>query len=150
MIHIRYSPHYSHEGIFLSFSSYFFCEIRLRQDSQLLQSRSINWSSSQEFQMQNLNGSTNSISSSSCNNIRECSESNSSTETLKWLGSMSDVSVASQATNTSTLSGKSISQHINYFFFIEGWWLDVIKVISEFSFCGWTFWKENSFYDGLS
>jgi hypothetical protein len=81
-------------------------KIRLRQDSQLLQSRSINWSSSQEFQSQNLNGSTNSISSSSCNNIRECSESNSSTETLKWLGSMSDVSVASQATNTSTLSGK--------------------------------------------
>lgn len=100
-----------HIFLTLSFFSFFlFSEIRLRQDSQLLQSRSINWSSSQEFQMQNLNGSTNS-NSSSCNNIRECSESNSSTETLKWLGSsMSDVSVVSQATNTSTLSGKS--QHI--------------------------------------
>jgi protein Shroom len=77
---------------------------RLRQDSQLLQSRAINWSS-QDFQTQNLNGSTNSISSSTGNINNECSESNSSTETLKWLGSMSDVSVASQATNTSTLSG---------------------------------------------
>lgn len=76
---------------------------RLRQDSQLLQSRAINWS--QDFQTQNLNGSSNSISSSTGNINNECSESNSSTETLKWLGSMSDVSVASQATNTSTLSG---------------------------------------------
>lgn len=76
---------------------------RLRQDSQLLQSRAINWSS-QDFQTQNLNGSTHSISSST-GNINNESESNSSTETLKWLGSMSDVSVASQATSTSTLSG---------------------------------------------
>lgn len=96
---------------FFLFSLLFLClEIRLRQDSQLLQSRSINWS--QEFQSQNLNGSTNSISSSSCNNIRECSESNSSTETLKWLGSMSDVSVVSQATNTSTLSGKNLKSFL--------------------------------------
>ncbi|CRK97931.1 CLUMA_CG011304, isoform A [Clunio marinus] len=77
---------------------------RLRQDSQL-QSRAINWS--QDFQTQNLNGSTNSISSSTGNINNECSESNSSTETLKWLGSMSDVSVVSQATNTSTLSASS-------------------------------------------
>ncbi|CAG9803939.1 unnamed protein product [Chironomus riparius] len=77
---------------------------RLRQESHLIQSRGINWS--QDFQTQNLNGSTNSISSST-GNIRECSESNSSTETLKWLGSMSDVSVVSQATNTSTLSAAS-------------------------------------------
>lgn len=78
---------------------------RLRQDSQLLQSqsRAINWS--QDFQTQNLNGSSNSISSSTGNINNECSESNSSTETLKWLGSMSDVSVVSQATNSSTLSG---------------------------------------------
>lgn len=78
---------------------------RLRQDSQLLQSRAINWS--QDFQTQNhLNGSTISISSSTGNINNECTESTSSTETLKWLGSMSDVSVVSQATNTSTLSGK--------------------------------------------
>lgn len=78
---------------------------RLRQDSQLLQSRAINWS--QDFQTPNhLNGSTISISSSTGNINNECTESTSSTETLKWLGSMSDVSVVSQATNTSTLSGK--------------------------------------------
>lgn len=78
---------------------------RLRQDSQLFQSRAINWS--QDFQTQNhLNGSTISISSSTGNINNECTESTSSTETLKWLGSMSDVSVVSQATNTSTLSGK--------------------------------------------
>lgn len=89
---------------FPSISVSFVREFRLRQDSQLLQSRAINWS--QDFQTQNLNGSTNSISSSTGNINNECnSESNSSTETLKWLGSMSDVSVASQATNTSTLSG---------------------------------------------
>lgn len=85
---------------------------RLRQDSQLLQSRAINWSS-QDFQTPNLNGSTNSISSSTGNINNECSESNSSTETLKWLGSMSDVSVVSQATNTSTLSGNVRHQSIN-------------------------------------
>lgn len=88
---------------------------RLRQDSQLLQSRAINWS--QDFQTQNLNGSSNSISSSTGNINNECSESNSSTETLKWLGSMSDVSVASQATNTSTLSGNT-SELINYNLFV--------------------------------
>lgn len=101
----------------LMYTHYFFCllssmsdcEYRLRQDSQLLQSRAINWSS-QDFQTPNLNGSTNSISSSTGNINNDCSESNSSTETLKWLGSMSDVSVASQATSTSTLSGKHCSQ----------------------------------------
>lgn len=36
------------------------------------------------------------------------SESTSSSETLKWHGSMSDVSVASHATNTSNLSGMYI------------------------------------------
>lgn len=84
---------------------------RLRQDSQLLQSRAINWS--QDFQTQNLNGSSNSISSSTGNINKDCSESNSSTETLKWLGSMSDVSVASQATSTSTLSGERQKKNIN-------------------------------------
>lgn len=115
--HTLFLPHYTRGIFFISFSSLSHSEIRLRQDSQLqlLQSRSINWSS-QEFPMQNLNGSTNSISSSSCNNIRECSESNSSTETLKWLGSMSDVSVVSQATNTSTLSGKSQKRIISILF----------------------------------
>lgn len=70
----------------------FFC--RLRQESDLL-SRSSHWSQS-DLQ-----------SSSSANNITEnnSSESTSSSETLKWLGSMSDVSVSSHATNSSNISG---------------------------------------------
>lgn len=43
------------------------------------------------------------------------SESTSSSETLKWLGSMSDISVFSQATNSSVMSG---SGHYNIYFFI--------------------------------
>ena len=116
------------------------CEYRLRQDSQLLQSRAINWSS-QDFQTQNLNGSTNSISSSTGNINNACSESNSSTETLKWLGSMSDVSVASQATLSGNVRNQSINdfqRHINLrfcfvlFFFVCAWikWLSINKQIA--------------------
>lgn len=67
---------------------------RLRQESELL-SRSSHWSQS-DLQ-----------SASSANNITEnnSSESTSSSETLKWLGSMSDVSVSSHATNSSNISG---------------------------------------------
>lgn len=69
---------------------------RLRQESELL-SRS----SSQQWSPSDLQ------SSASANNISDnnSSGSTSSTETLKWLGSMSDVSVSSHATNSSHLSG---------------------------------------------
>ncbi|KAL9707951.1 hypothetical protein quinque_011469 [Culex quinquefasciatus] len=70
---------------------------RLRQDSELLLSRSShNWSQ-QDLQLQ-LSASSNSIADNNS------SESTSSTETLKWLGSMSDVSEASHATSMSALS----------------------------------------------
>lgn len=45
------------------------------------------------------------------------SESTSSTETLKWLGSMSDVSVASHNTNSSAVSGSGIQSLIFFFVF---------------------------------
>ncbi|XP_058819561.1 protein Shroom isoform X2 [Topomyia yanbarensis] len=69
---------------------------RLRQDSELLLSRSAhNWS---QQDLQQLSASNNSIADNNS------SESTSSTETLKWLGSMSDVSEASHATSMSALS----------------------------------------------
>ncbi|XP_065076775.1 protein Shroom isoform X2 [Ochlerotatus camptorhynchus] len=69
---------------------------RLRQDSELLLSRSShNWS---QQDLQQLSSSSNSIGDNNS------SESTSSTETLKWLGSMSDVSEASHATSMSALS----------------------------------------------
>lgn len=69
---------------------------RLRQDSELLLSRSThNWS---QQDLQQLSSSSNSIGDNNS------SESTSSTETLKWLGSMSDVSEASHATSMSALS----------------------------------------------
>ncbi|XP_055550546.1 protein Shroom isoform X3 [Wyeomyia smithii] len=69
---------------------------RLRQDSDLLLSRSAhNWS---QQDLQHLSSSNNSIADNNS------SESTSSTETLKWLGSMSDVSEASHATSMSALS----------------------------------------------
>ncbi|KAG5682115.1 hypothetical protein PVAND_011494 [Polypedilum vanderplanki] len=83
---------------------------RLRQESQLLQSQVYNWF--QDFQSPTLNGTMNSNISNSTGNVRERSESHSSTETLKWLGSTSDVSVVSQA--TSNFSGSS--QHIAHSF----------------------------------
>ncbi|XP_052892283.1 protein Shroom [Anopheles moucheti] len=72
---------------------------RLRQDSELLLSRSShNWS------QQDLQQLTSSTSSSIGDNHSSAESNSSSTETLKWLGSMSDVSVASHATSTSALS----------------------------------------------
>uniref|UniRef100_A0A1S4GYD9 ASD2 domain-containing protein n=1 Tax=Anopheles gambiae TaxID=7165 RepID=A0A1S4GYD9_ANOGA len=72
---------------------------RLRQDSELLLSRSThNWS------QQDLQQLTSSTSSSIGDNHSSAESNSSSTETLKWLGSMSDVSVASHATSTSALS----------------------------------------------
>uniref|UniRef100_A0A182TUB8 Uncharacterized protein n=1 Tax=Anopheles melas TaxID=34690 RepID=A0A182TUB8_9DIPT len=71
----------------------------LRQDSELLLSRSThNWS------QQDLQQLTSSTSSSIGDNHSSAESNSSSTETLKWLGSMSDVSVASHATSTSALS----------------------------------------------
>ncbi|XP_058453199.1 protein Shroom isoform X2 [Malaya genurostris] len=69
---------------------------RLRQDSDLLLSRSAHTWSQQDLQQ--LSASNNSIADNNS------SESTSSTETLKWLGSMSDVSEASHATSMSALS----------------------------------------------
>ncbi|XP_052864581.1 protein Shroom [Anopheles cruzii] len=74
---------------------------RLRQDSELLLSSrsSHNWS------QQDLQQLAVSSAGSSIGDSHSSAESNSSsTETLKWLGSMSDVSVASHATGTSALS----------------------------------------------
>lgn len=89
-----------HNFLSLSFSFY-----RLRQDSELLLSRSTNWAS-QELSSPQLS-STNSIADNNS------SESTSSTETLKWHGSMSDVSVTSHTTNNSTISGSGNKFHSN-------------------------------------
>uniref|UniRef100_A0A182JCL0 Uncharacterized protein n=1 Tax=Anopheles atroparvus TaxID=41427 RepID=A0A182JCL0_ANOAO len=71
----------------------------LRQDSELLLSRSThNWS------QQDLQQLASTTSSSIGDNHSSAESNSSSTETLKWLGSMSDVSVASHATSTSALS----------------------------------------------
>lgn len=83
---------------------------RLRQESELLsRSSSQQWSSS-DLQ-----------SSASTNNIADnnSSGSTSSTETLKWLGSMSDVSVSSHATNSSHLSGTGKQKGIISIFFFH-------------------------------
>jgi len=104
---------------------------RLRQDSEILLSRSNQWSQELHQQQQSPTNSTiksisptnkdnllllndnnniinNNSNNNNCNIINNLennsSESTSSTETLKWLGSMSDVSVASHATNSSALS----------------------------------------------
>ncbi|XP_062548795.1 protein Shroom isoform X2 [Armigeres subalbatus] len=75
---------------------------RLRQDSELLLS-SRNWS---QQDLQQLSSSNNSIADNNS------SESTSSTETLKWLGSMSDVSEASHATSMSALSSAGSSSQL--------------------------------------
>lgn len=61
-------------------------------------SRSSHWSQS-DLQ------STSSVSNINAAVDNNSSESTSSSETLKWLGSMSDVSVSSHATNSSMVSG---------------------------------------------
>lgn len=61
-------------------------------------SRSSHWSQS-DLQ------STSSVSNINAAIDNHSSESTSSSETLKWLGSMSDVSVSSHATNSSMVSG---------------------------------------------
>ncbi|EAA12586.4 AGAP008243-PA, partial [Anopheles gambiae str. PEST] len=83
---------------FSASSSSSVCFAVLRQDSELLLSRSThNWS------QQDLQQLTSSTSSSIGDNHSSAESNSSSTETLKWLGSMSDVSVASHATSTSAL-----------------------------------------------
>uniref|UniRef100_A0A336M0T9 CSON009848 protein n=1 Tax=Culicoides sonorensis TaxID=179676 RepID=A0A336M0T9_CULSO len=65
---------------------------RLRQDSELMHSRNLSWS--QDY-----------VSIAGSSNLGDNSpESSSSTETLKWLGSMSDLSVISHATSNSAIS----------------------------------------------
>lgn len=75
---------------------------RLRQDSDALLSRASQWS-------QDIQAAAEAVNSTSENNS---SESTSSTETLKWHGSMSDVSVASHSTNTSNISGSVSSSQL--------------------------------------
>lgn len=59
----------------------------------------------------NNNSSSNQTAQNNNNNNNNSSESTSSTETLKWLGSMSDVSEVSHATGFSNLSesGKELN-----------------------------------------
>lgn len=76
---------------------------RLRFESQM---KAKVTNGSPDFPAQTFRGSNNSISSSAFVS-NECLESNSSTETLKCFGSMSDVSVISQATNVSNSSTSS-------------------------------------------
>lgn len=64
---------------------------RLRQDSELLHSRNLSWS--QDY-----------VSCAGSNLGDNSPESSSSTETLKWLGSLSDLSVISHATSNSAIS----------------------------------------------
>lgn len=64
---------------------------RLRQDSELVHSRNLSWS--QDY-----------VSCAGSNLGDNSPESSSSTETLKWLGSMSDLSVISHATSNSAIS----------------------------------------------
>ncbi len=104
---------------------------RLRQESELL-SRSSHWSQS-DLQ-----------SASSANNITEnnSSESTSSSETLKWLGSMSDVSVSSHATNSSNISGSGKLNVKNIFFFKS-------FLLSGGNLCRFFFRFTHRFYDNI-
>lgn len=79
---------------------------RLRQDSELMHSRNLSWS--QDY-----------VSVAGSSNLGDNSpESSSSTETLKWLGSMSDLSVISHATSSSAISEVGAAQsNCEYFFF---------------------------------
>lgn len=83
---------------------------RLRQESELLsRSSSQHWSQSDS---QSYASTTNIAADNNAANL-QCSDSLSSTETLKWLGSMSDISTSSHATNDSHNSG-------NYYHFSLG------------------------------
>lgn len=75
---------------------------RLRQESETLHSRNLSWSQDYHSCAGSVNLGDNSP------------ESSSSTETLKWLGSMSDVSVLSHNTNNSE-AGKSFFNYIFFF-----------------------------------
>ncbi|XP_055921588.1 protein Shroom [Eupeodes corollae] len=57
-------------------------------------------------------GGGNTISNNGSTTNNNSSESHSSTETLKWLGSMSDVSEASHATGYSAISGSASSSQL--------------------------------------
>lgn len=74
---------------------------RLRQESEVLsRASSSHWSGSVcSSSASNLNSATAASTSDNTG-----SESTSSSETLKWLGSMSDVSVSSHATSSSAVS----------------------------------------------
>lgn len=84
--------------------------IRLRQESELLsRSSSQHWSQSD---LQSYASTTN-LPNENDAALVQSSDSLSSTETLKWLGSMSDISSSSHATNTSHISASG-----NYLLFV--------------------------------
>lgn len=75
---------------------------RLRQESEILsRSSSQHWSQSD---LQSYASTTNIATDNDSAHLVHGSDSLSSTETLKWLGSMSDISSSSHATNTSHIS----------------------------------------------
>lgn len=81
---------------------------RLRQESELLsRSSSQHWSQSD---LQSYASTTN-IAGDNDAALVPNSDSLSSTETLKWLGSMSDISSSSHATNTSHISASGNYYH---------------------------------------
>lgn len=75
---------------------------RLRQDSELIHSRNLSWS--QDY-----------VSCAGSNLGDNSPESSSSTETLKWLGSMSDLSVISHATSNSAISEVGAQNNRKFF-----------------------------------
>lgn len=85
-----------------------FDHTRLRQESELLSK-----SSSQHWSQSDLQSYASTTNIAADNDALLVSNSNSlsSTETLKWLGSMSDISSSSHATNTSHISASGNYYH---------------------------------------
>lgn len=113
--------------MYVSILIYFSLFYRLRQESELLSRQSHHWSENDLSSVcsnsvapspipllnrqcnSHGNGSSNSSqhhspNSNNNNNNNNSSESTSSTETLKWLGSMSDISEASHVTGYSAIA----------------------------------------------
>lgn len=88
---------------------------RLRQESELLsRSSSQHWSQSD---LQSYASTTNIADNDAA--LVQCTDSLSSTETLKWLGSMSDISSSSHATNTSHISASGNYYHSSSLKYIQ-------------------------------
>lgn len=81
---------------------FFFTNCRLRQESEILsRSSSQHWSQSD---LQSYASTTNITTDDEAAHTTPSTENLSSTETLKWLGSMSDISLSSHVTNSSHIS----------------------------------------------